>query len=343
MSRTPTFLGALAVAGAVLAASATHAQAQTQDFTWTEDRPDGVTPAGLYATRILPEGAFQIMPTFRRFDRSGLRLGTDFVTTDELFAFFDQVPFAMSVETVMLNASYGASENVTLLARIGYVDKGRDVLTNDDVFFSLENDDVTDLELQGLWEIYSAGAWKAHLHGGISIPLTEPDADETVPGIRAGTLPYDLQIGSGVFGFIPGLTVQTMNEHGSVGFQVQGRVYVDENDQNWRPGDSVEGNLWAQYRINDFISISSGVRGQSWGAISGFDPSLDPQRDPGELASSFEGERVDIPLGLNLLLPEGPLAGHRLGVDFFWNVHEDVEGPLLAADDGWVLSWTKTF
>lgn len=341
MSRTPTLLGALAVAGALIAASAT--QARAQDFTWTEDRPDGVTPAGLYATHILPEGVFQIMPTFRKFDRTGLRLGTEFVTTDELFAFFDQVPFAMNVETLMVNASYGTSEDVTLLARIGYVDKSRDAVTSDDVFFSLENDAVTDLELQGLWEIYGSGAWKAHLQGGLSIPLTEPDADETVPGVRAGTLPYDLQIGTGVFGFIPGVTVQTMNEHGSVGLQVQGRVYVDENDQGWRPGDSVEGNLWAQYRINNFISASSGVRARAWGAIAGFDPSLDPQRDPGELASSFKGEHVDIPFGLNFLLPEGPLAGHRLGVEFFWNVHEDLEGPLLAADDGWVLSWTKTF
>ena len=111
----------------------------------------------------------------------------------------------------------------------------------------------------------------------------------------------------------------------------------------WRPGNAWEANGWAAYRFNRFISVSSGLRAQAWSQFEGFDADLDQFRDPGEVPTSFAGERVDIPLGVNVLMPEGALAGHRLGIEFLFNAHEDIEGPWLGADDGFQITWTKIF
>ncbi|MGD2069207.1 MAG: hypothetical protein PVI57_11085 [Gemmatimonadota bacterium] len=333
------------VSGALLALALQltiwSAPAAGQQYDWTYERPDGVAPASLFATRVLPAGVVQIAPQFRSFDHTGTRFGSEFISYEELLGLFEEVPFAMSSDLFAADVSFGVTPEFTLLARVGWLDNTREVVDQDLQILTLENDGITDVEVHGLYQVYAEGPWRAHLSGGLSLPTGSVDDEDGV--FRSGPLPYDMQTGAGVVGLLPGATVQTMNEHGSVGMQVTGRIYVGENDRGWRPGNGVQAAAWASYRFNRFFSVSSGVYARAWNPIEGFDPDLHPERDPGELPSSFGGERVDIPLGVNLRLPEGPLAGHRLGVDFLFNVHEDLDGPWLAADDGFTITWTKAF
>lgn len=97
------------------------------------------------------------------------------------------------------------------------------------------------------------------------------------------------------------------------------------------------------YRFNDFISASGGVRGITRDPIQGFDPALETLRDPGDLALSFGSQRVDLPLGVNLLLPEGPLAGQRLSAEAAWTVHEQTDGPTLGGNWMLTLGWQGEF
>lgn len=342
MPRTSFLFGVLAALGAQLLAP--RGSVSAQDFVWTGDRPDGVAPTGIFADRVLPEGVFEIRPSFTSFDFEGTRFGSDFISFDELLDVFDIVPFEMSTRNVLLNASYGVSDRVTLVARFGWTEIERDQVTGDLDIFTLDNDGITDTEVHLLYEAYRQGPWRAHLQAGVSIPTGEVDDEGDAPGFRSlGILPYDMQIGTGVFGIVPGATVQAMNEHGSVGLQLLGRIFVGENDRNWRPGHAAEVNGWAAYKFNRFFSVSSGLRARTWAPIEGFDESLDPGRDPGEDPLSFGGERVDVPLGINLYVAEGPLAGQRFAVEFLFNVHEELDGPWLAADQGFTVSWTGSF
>lgn len=338
MSRTPLFL-----ALAALAVQLTAAPAGAQEYIWSADRPDGVAPAGIFGDRVLPVGVAEVKPWYRSFDHEGTRFGSDFIGFNELLSTFELVPFAMSTDVVGVDVAFGAVEDLTVLVRLAYASLQRDLVDEDINVFTLESSGVTDIEAHALWEVYRQGAWRAHLQGGLSVPTGSVDAEDDEATFRSGPLPYDMQLGAGVLGVIPGATIQAMNEVGSVGLQLLGRVYLGENDRGWRPGNSTHLNGWAAYRLNRFFSVSSGVRASAFNAIEGFDPDLQPFRDPGEFPASFGGERVDIPLGLNLRIPEGKLAGHRVSLEFLFNAHEDLEGPWLAADDGFMIAWTAVF
>ena len=149
-------------------------------------------------------------------------------------------------------------------------------------------------------------------------------------------LPYDMQIGTGSWTLVPGATGQVMNEVWSVDAQVRAVFPLTDNDRGFRPGSRLEGRLWMAYRFNDFVSASDGVRAMTSNSIQGIDPDLETFRDPGDLGLSFDTQRVDLPLGLNLRLPSGPLAGHRFGVETAWTVHQETDGPLLA--DNWAVT-----
>jgi hypothetical protein len=55
------------------------------------------------------------------------------------------------------------------------------------------------------------------------------------------------------------------------------------------------------------------------------------------------GERVVVPFGLNLFLREGKAAGHRLSFEYYYPVHEDLNGPQMSTDRAFVVSWQSVF
>lgn len=320
----------------------TAGSAGAQEHLWTADRPDGVAPPGVYADRTLGVGTFEITAQYQQLDLLGVRFGSELITNDQTFDLFQIAPLEQVSELLEVRAAYGLTEQLTLFARSGFVQKTRDQITEED-FFILESSALADTEVHLLWEAFRSGPVRAQLQGGVLIPTGSVDEEDGITGVRSGILPYDMQTGAGVFGILPGIAISMQNEVGTVGAQVIGRIYSGENDRGWRPGNAVEANGWASYRANDYISITARVRATGWAEIEGFDPALDPFRDPGELASSFGGERVDVPIGLAFYMPRGMLAGHRLSFEWISNVHEETDGPWLASDNGFVVSWQAAF
>jgi len=247
-----------------------------------------------------------------------------------------------------VHLGYGLTEELTLSATGGWVTKNRSA-GNEEVFFSNEASGMTDIEVDALWQVYATGPWRGHVQMGVVIPtgsvgeVGDFPASGEFGGATGAQLPYNMQTGSGAWALVPGISGQVMNEFGSFGAQVSAVFPLADNDRGWRPGTQVNGNVWVGYRFNDYVSASSGVRMSGFNAIQGIDPDLETLRDPGDLALSFAGERLEIPLGINFRMMEGTLTGHRIGIESIWTVHEEFDGPTLAADWGFAIGWQKEF
>lgn len=336
--RKPRLL-VLALAGL---AGTLAAPAAAQDHQWTDDRPDAVAPVGIIADRTLAAGALEVGYRFSNVDAEGIKSGPDRLGEDDVLRIFQFVPIARSVDTHVLTLGYGVDDDITVMANLGYVSKRRETASAD-AFVIQETSDIADAEIDVLWDVWERGAYRAHVQLGAVIPLGSVEETGVFPDASEAPLPYDMQIGTGSWALVPGAVVATQNENGTVGLQLLGVIHLTENNRDWRPGNRVEANAWAAYRLNDIFSISSGVRASGSEAIEGFDVELETFRDPGDLSLSFGGTRVDIPLGLNVRLQDGPLAGHRFGVEFAWTVHENLDGPLLASDWGFTVGWQSIF
>lgn len=322
----------------MLALGVGQVAAQDQDYTWTSDRPDGVAPGGVFADHTLDESAIELSASYSRSNLNGIKFDTDFLTVDQTLDLFEIAPLSLATDLVEVRLGVGLTDEISLVARTGFVSKKREQVTPQ-TYFVVESQDMADSEVQLLVSVYDQGAVRAHLQGGILIPTGSVDETADVAGVRSGILPYDMQTGAGTMAFMPGVTIAMQNEAGTVGAQVIGRIYAGENDRGWRPGNAVEANGWAAYKVNDFFAVTAGVHALGWGRIEQSDDSLDPFRDPGELATSYGGVRVDLPVGLSIRMPSGPLAGHRLSLEWVSNIHEKLDGPWLAADDGFVIRW----
>ena len=319
-----------------------------QEYTWSIARPDAVAPVGIRNDRTLVEGNLELAYRFARMEATGLKFGKALFEVTDALELFSFVPVEGAAEAHIVNVGYGVTDDVTLTATGGWATKHR-TAGNEEVFFFNESSGMTDIELDALWQVHAAGPWRGHVQMGLIFPTGSVDETGNFPAsgdlgeANDVQLPYNMQIGNGVWALAPGITGQVMNEVGSVGGQVRAVFSLADNDRGWRPGNRVEGIVWLGYRFNDFVSASAGVRASAANAIQGADPDLETLRDPGDLALSQATQRVDLPLGVNLRMTEGPLAGHRIGIESIWTVHEEFDGPMLAADWGFIIGWQKEF
>ncbi len=313
----------------------------SQDFRFDADRPDGRAPAGVLADHLLPVGSFELSYDFSSIDSEGLLTGTLPVVLEDVLELFAIAPATMEVVSHSVNAAYGLGENVSVLLFVPFVQTRMGHLMQDGRAFFTEASGLGDVRLHALFRLYDGGAVRAHIEGGFAMPTGATDAQDATPDGPA-RLPYAMQVGSGTFALIPGAAVQVMNSVGAVGAQLRGMVQVGENDHGYRLGSRVMGTAWMAPRINEFMSLSARVLVENWDGVSGFDPAL----DPGQLTtgSGFTGGmRVEIPFGLNLMMAEGPLRGHRLGLEASFPVHQDYDGIQLQRDWSLLLTWEKAF
>ena len=215
--------------------------------------------------------------------------------------------------------------------------------TTDTGFFETSSQFIGDLRLRGLFELLDMDGYRLSLTLGATVPTGKiSKMGLTATGVR-GVLPYTMQGGSGSPDILAGGTFQVQNEVASVGAQINSVIRVVNNRRGYRLGDEFDFTVWGAYNVTDWVSFS--IRGvfENQSEVKGSDLRTDGSVDP--LANPFAqgGERVFIPIGMNLYLRDGMAAGHRLSIEFYYPVHEDLNGPQMSVSRALVVSWQTVF
>jgi len=330
---------------ALLAATATPLAAQ-QDVMWSSQRPDARAPLGVTGGQTLTAGAFEIGYRFNKMNSRGVWFENDSLTLDETLEFYSVAPLTLENLTHELTLSYGVADDFTLMAKASFSQRSREQYTSGGVFYVTDVDELGDLEVSGLYNVFDQGGYRAHVQLGAVVPIGNADVTAETPFSSPAeeALPYDMRPGSGTFALLPGFTVAAQNEFGTVGAQLNGVLHVGTNSEDYAPGDRLSATGWASYKATDYISVSGRVEYQAWRGIDGADVRLDTSRDPGNNAYFLKGERVDMPVGVNLYMPEGSrFEGHRISLEWVFPVHQEYDGPQLGADWGLYVGWQVVF
>ncbi len=309
---------------------------------WTDMRPDAVAPAGISAARMLHPGAFEVRYDYQNSRFEGLILGTaDFSILDALDV-YAQSPFERTDVSHGITVGWGVSNTVTLQASTAWLDRTRGI-TDDEFFNFSESAGITDVNLDGLVELFSENGIRVHANLGVGIPTGS--IDEIGAGLMGDSivLPWEMQLGSGSVSVRPGITAQMQNAKASVGGQILSTVYVNDNDREYRYGNELDASGWAGYVLNHVFSVNAGVRYSRWGDVKGSDITLDRLDDPGQDPIFSAGTRVDMPVGFNIMMPEGLLAKTLISAEFVFPIHQDYDQPRLKGDTGFRLNIRRVF
>ena len=268
----------------------------------------------------------------------GTLVGTQEVSGDEVLDFFTSAPLTHDRWTGEVDVRLGLTNFFTLTGSMPWA--RNDLLnTTAAAFYQNSSEYLGDVSIRGLFDLLDMDGYQLDLTLGATVPTGSISKMGLTATGAQGVLPYTMQAGSGTPDILAGGTFQVQNEVASMGAQINSVIHIMHNNRKYRLGDAYDITVWGAYNVNDWVSFSLRGLFEHQGDIKGSDSRMDGSVDP--LANPFAqgGERVLIPFGVNLYLREGRAAGNRLSIEYYYPVHEDLNGPQMSVDQTLVISW----
>lgn len=336
-------------------------------------RSDGHAPIGVMGDHMHKKGEWMVSYRYMRMFMDGNRIGNDRVTPQQIVTTVPNsnpvvtpggatvvppvlrvVPTQMIMDMHMFGAMYAPTDNITLMAMLPYLRKNMDHVTfgpgagtNVVGGFTTTSEGVGDFKFSGLFRLYDDKTHHVHLNMGVSAPTGSIKERDTIfdPFRRTPTvrLPYAMQLGTGTWDLLPGITYTGRAGDLSWGAQYRAEIRLqDENDQGYAWGDKHMVTGWLAYQWAPWISTSVRTNFTTQDEIDGRDPLIG---GPVQTAHPefFGGERLEIFGGVNLTGQSGALRGHRLALEVGGPVYQDLNGPQMEQDWSFMLGWQKAF
>lgn len=309
------------------------------DFTVADaTHPDDHAPIGVMADHQHKQGEWMFSYRYMQMSMEDNRDGTDRLNTSEVLlngtGSYRVAPTKMTMNMHMLGVMYAPSDSYTLMAMIPYVENDMDHVTAMGGEFTTKTSDLGDISLS----VISTNSLGFIWHLGLSLPTGNQDLKDKTPMGRS-VLPYPMQIGSGTYDLIAGIGHTFNRGQGSFGVQARALVPIGDNDDGYTIGSRLTLTGWYAHRLSHDLSVS--IRGlyEFRDNYSGDDPRYTMARNidlvPTVDSDLRGGERLDLSVGLNWVLPKG----HRLALEYQRPVWQKLDGPQLETDEVVTLGW----
>ena len=328
-----------------------------------DTRPDAHAPIGVMGDHVHDKGEFMFSYRFMTMQMDGnrdgsSRLSPETIATTAANRFANPpsmpptlrvVPTEMTMDMHMFGAMYAPSDRVTLMGMVNYIEKEMDHVTFAGPQgttrlgeFTTKTSGFGDTSLAALIRLNQSHDHRWHATIGVSLPTGSIDEEDRIltpmntrPSPR---LPYPMQLGSGTYDVIAGLTYSASRGAWGWGGQWRSVIRTGENDEDYTLGDEHKVQAWFSRILSDSLSVSLRASYFDRGNIDGMDPRIvapvqtaDPDR---------QGvERTDLTLGLNWVLPGD---AHRLALEIGRPIHQDLDGPQLETDWLATIGWQWT-
>jgi len=308
------------------------------------ERPDGRAPAGVMGADAVRAGQWMLAYRYAYLRLDGLRSATDPISTERALRDFATAPTEMTQQLHYFEAAYAPFLRLGFVLTVPYQDAKMDSETPDGERLAWSSSGVGDLALTGQYTLTTDAQNTIHLTLGVTMPTGSIDLMETHPdSADALVLPYALQTGSGSWDVVTNLSGQHFRPRLSIGYHA-GRIWrAAENDRGYKASQRTAFGLWLAAPLGRWVSAS--VRGlyEQWSDVSGGDVRMNPLASPANDPARQGGQRWSVPVGVTVRAPRGILAGHRFMVEATIPVYQNLNGPQLEADWGFVFTWRKTF
>jgi len=304
---------------------------------WNSARPDSHAPISVMGEHTHNAGEFMLSYRNMPMNMSGLQDGTKTVSAQEAInSGYTMVPTKMTMNMHMFGLMYAPSNQTTAMVMLPYLEKDMDMqMGMMGMTISMDSKGAGDMKVGALHNIFSEEGQRLHLNLIMSLPTGSIDEEND----SGAVLPYAMQLGSGTFDLLPGITCTGQAEAFSYGAQAQATIRMGENDRDYTLGNRVKIQGWAQMPVHQRVSLSVRLAYEDWQKIDGEDAALNPMMTPAADADLQGGNVLSAGAGMNLTLP----AGNRLAIEYSKELAQDLDGLQMAQDDSLTLAWQFSF
>lgn len=300
-------------------------------------------PIGVMGDHAHKKGEWMTSYRYMRMDMPENYIGDNKASPERVHRDYMISPLDMTMEMHMVGIMYGVSDQATAMLMIPYVFKEMDHRNRAGAEFTTKSEGLGDIQLSTLFPMEEFFELPVLLQVGVSLPTGTIGASDTTLAGPNQPLPYPMQLGSGTYDLLSGITYFDHYNNWSWGGKISAVNRFQENRRNYRLGNEYALTAWGAYKLREWIGSSLRINWRKWGNIKGADQLLNPAMVPTADASLKEGERIDAFVGINIMVHEGPMAGHRVAVEVGYPIYQHVKGPQLGTGIqttvGWQLAW----
>ncbi|MEM6780390.1 MAG: transporter [Pseudomonadota bacterium] len=312
-----------------------------------------VAPLAVMGGHVHDKGEWMLSYRYMRMDMEGNRDGTDSLSPEEIVTNFSNpnappanlrvVPTEMIMDMHMVGAMYAPTDWLTLMAMGMYIEKEMDHITFQGMAgttrlgeFTTKSTGIGDTKVSGLFKIYDQGNHTIHLNAGLSLPTGSIDEEDDVltPMNTRETLrmPYAMQLGTGTFDALPGITYNGHSGNWGWGAQYMGEIRLEsENDEGYAWGDKHTLTAWGGYQANEWLSVQGNVRAHTQSEIDGRDPLIAAPVQTAD-PDNFGGETIALGGGFQIKPTMAELRNVTFGAEISIPVYQNLNGPQMETD-----------
>lgn len=301
-------------------------------------RPDSHAPIGVMADHTHGKGEFMASYRYMFMSMEQHFDGSSTVSDATVLQDFAVTPTRMDMQMHMLGLMFAPTDRLTLVGMVSAVDLRMDHVTRTGQTFTTESSGIGDSSIGGLYQFHKTDRSYAHFGLMALLPTADIDNRDDTP-LGVSQLPYPMQLGSGSWGIAPSITYTGFSGDWSYGGQASAKIYLADNENDYRVGDRYEATVWGARRWSDWLSTSLRAKISHWQNITGADPDITTTVPGGPLAGTpliptadtrrRGGTRVDLSLGFNVLIPN---TGARLAIEGGIPLYQNLDGPQLGAE-----------
>lgn len=302
-------------------------------------RPSVHAPIGVMGDHMHAKGEIMLSYRFMQMHMAGNRDGGSRRSTSEVLNDFVISPTEMDMKMHMLGMMYAPTDNVTLMVMGSIVETEMDHQHRNGTLFTTKANGFGDTRATALIKLWEQGRQSLHFNAGLSFPTGSIDETDATPMGANTKLPYPMQLGSGTYDLLPGVTYNGESGDMYWGAQTTGTIRLGENSEDYTLGNQAAVTVWNGFRFTDELMASLRLNYSHWENIDGVDPELPapgamivPTADPDRRG----GDRLDMLFGINLVAAKGIVKAHRLAFEIGFPVVQDLDGPQLETD--WILT-----
>lgn len=301
-------------------------------------RADAHAPIGVMRDHIHKKG--ELMASYRhsQMKMEGLRSNGGSVTNDDALTRRMVIPLKMKMKMDMIGLMYGLSDDVTLSVMGSVITKDMDHRRRNGIEFARESDGVGDTKINTSYGLLNDGNDSVIFNLGLSLPTGS--IDQNFLGAR---LPYPMQIGSGSYELLPGISYTALRDGYSYGGQINASFKLDTNDNGYKLGDSYNVTAWAAKNLNSKLSLSTRLDYNKYDAVEGRDATLNSAMIVTADPAGLDRQTIDGLVGVNYIVPSSILEDFRLAFEVGTQLYQRSNDDLLETDYKLIFGLQKIF
>ena len=281
--------------------------------------------------------------------------GSSEITEMEVYKNYMSYTSNMNMGMHMLMAMYGITDRLTTMVMANYNSNSMNMsmmqmntmlgMEMKDTKMSMKTTGFGDTKVYLNYNLSKNSKHTFLLNVGVNIPtgsiqMKGMENDMLYPNSR---LPYMMQMGSGTFDILPGLTYNYQLHNLALGSQFSSVIRTSKNNVGYQYGNNYNLNLWIAYNWWNNFSSSLRFQGSNSEAIKGVDPTVPRYKEIAANPDNYGSNLTIGYLGTVYNFQSGFLKNARVGVEYGMPIYQKVNGIQNQLKQSLIASFSYSF